>query len=92
VNYGFAYSVGFHPWEDAFTDSPFVETITRLFEREEGTAHPPFGRALDIGTGSGVWGVELAKRGWDMTGDSEGPGAGEHPNGSRGRRDELDLW
>ena len=39
-----------------------------MFEREEGGSDPPFGRALDIGTGSGVWGIELAKRGWDVTG------------------------
>src|SRR6266516_2541615 len=30
--------------------------------------HPPFGRALDVGSGSGVWGVRLAQRGWDVTG------------------------
>ena len=68
MNYRFAYAIGFHPWEDALGDPPFVETITSLFEREEGGSDPPFGRALDIGTGSGVWGIELAKRGWDVTG------------------------
>jgi SAM-dependent methyltransferase len=68
MNYRFAYSVGFHPWEDAATDPPFVEKITSLFVREEQDQDPPFGRALDIGTGSAIWGIELAKRGWTVTG------------------------
>ena len=61
MNYRFAYSIGFHPWEDALEEPPFVETITKLFSREE-VGTPPFGRALDLGTGSGIWAVELAKR------------------------------
>jgi len=68
VNYRFAYSIGFHPWEDAATDPPFVEKASELFAREEATRERPFGRALDIGTGSGIWGIELAKRGWEVTG------------------------
>ena len=68
MNYRFAYSIGFHPWEDAATDPPFVEKITSVFAREEQDRDPPFGRALDIGTGSGIWGIELAKRGWAVTG------------------------
>lgn len=39
-----------------------------LFEREEQGREPPFGPALDVGTGSGIWGIELAKRGWQVTG------------------------
>jgi len=68
MNYRFAYAIGFHPWEDAVTDRPFVEKATQVFEREEHNRKRPFGRALDIGTGSGIWGIELAKRGWDVTG------------------------
>ena len=68
MNYRFAYSIGFHPWEDAASDPPFVEKASQLFDREEQGREMPFGRALDIGTGSGIWGIELAKRGWEVTG------------------------
>lgn len=68
MNYRLAYAIGFHPWEDAATDPPFVEKATRMFDREERGRQPPFGRAVDLGTGSGIWGIELAKRGWQVTG------------------------
>lgn len=65
--YRVAYRVGFHPWEDAAEHPPFVETLSELIERDE-AGEPPYGRALDVGTGSGVWAVELAERGWQVTG------------------------
>jgi SAM-dependent methyltransferase len=68
MNYRFAYSIGFHPWEDAENEPSFVATITELFAREELDREPPYGAALDLGCGSGIWGVELAKRGWQVTG------------------------
>ena len=68
MNYRLAYRIGFHPWEDALDQKSFVSRITELFEREESGRAAPYGRALDIGTGSGIWGLELAKRGWQVTG------------------------
>jgi SAM-dependent methyltransferase len=66
MNWRFAYAIGFHPWED--TDPPFAQKISELVDREEKGRVPPYGLALDLGTGSGIWGIELAKRGWQVTG------------------------
>ncbi|WP_111412214.1 class I SAM-dependent methyltransferase [Billgrantia lactosivorans] len=66
MRWKFAYAIGFHPWED--TDQAFHRTLASLLEREEEGREPPYGRALDVGTGSAIWGIELAKRGWEVTG------------------------
>ncbi len=68
MNYRLAYTIGFHPWEDLADNPRFARTLLELVAREEGGNGPPYGTALDIGTGSAVWGVELAKRGWAVTG------------------------
>lgn len=67
MNYKLAYAVGFHPWEDAEDQPEFAEKISELFAGEE-DGRPPYGPALDVGTGSGIWGIQLAKRGWQVTG------------------------
>ena len=68
MNYRLAYALGIHPWEDLAEHPPFAEKLLELVAREENGSGPPYGPALDIGTGSGVWGVQMAARGWQVTG------------------------
>lgn len=75
MNYTLAYAVGFHPWEDAESCPTFFGRLTELVGDVEHGLAAPFGRALDIGTGSGIWAVALAKRGWQVTGVDNVPKA-----------------
>jgi cyclopropane fatty-acyl-phospholipid synthase-like methyltransferase len=68
MNYRLAYAIGFHPWEDLADHPPFAGKLLELVAREEDRHGPPYGPALDLGTGSAVWGVRLAQRGWQVTG------------------------
>ncbi|HSI79955.1 MAG TPA: class I SAM-dependent methyltransferase [Solirubrobacterales bacterium] len=68
MNYRLAYALGFHPWEELAEHPPFRDALLRLIAAEEDGRGPPYGRALDLGCGSAVWGVELARRGWEVTG------------------------
>ena len=70
MNYDVAYRIGFHPWEDAEHQPRFVARFLDLVAEEEAQARHEgaFGAALDLGTGSGIWAVKLAQRGWRVTG------------------------
>ena len=68
MNYNLAYRIGFHPWEDAEDQPSFTDKFSALLNREESGREPPYGPALDVGTGSGIWGIKLAQRGWQVTG------------------------
>ncbi len=64
VAYQLLYLVGFKPWERGGVD----RDLARFLDLEEQTRTPPYGRALDLGCGTGLQTVELARRGWDAVG------------------------
>jgi SAM-dependent methyltransferase len=66
MNYELAYRFGFHPWEEAESQAKFAERLAALLDATE-SGERSHGAALDLGTGSGVWAVWLAQRGWTVT-------------------------
>ena len=68
VFYRLLYRLGFTPWEEATKHEATTAKVASLFDREQEGREPPYGSALDIGCGGGLWSIELAQRGWDVTG------------------------
>lgn len=65
--YKVVYRLGFTPWERLET-FPAARQALAMIDREQDGRQPPYGPALDIGCGTGVWSVRLAQRGWQVTG------------------------
>lgn len=72
--YRLLYRIGFTPWEQ-MGEAPFAEEVVTLFAREESGREAPYGPALDIGCGSGIWATKLAQRQWQVTGVDNVPRA-----------------
>ena len=64
LGYRLAYRFGLTPWERA--GSGFMPQVEEFLARAE--AEGDHGKALDVGCGTGDHAIELARRGWQVTG------------------------
>lgn len=66
TGYAVAYRLGITPWEKAGPGAD--DAFGALIQREEEGRERPFGRALDLGCGTGAHTRQLEARGWDAMG------------------------
>ncbi|MFC7449148.1 class I SAM-dependent methyltransferase [Rhodococcus daqingensis] len=65
VGYRLAYRLGVTPWE--WAGRSLGAQLTTFLDDQDASAGPP-GKALDAGCGTGGHSLELARRGWQVTG------------------------
>lgn len=68
MNYRLAYAIGFHPREDLAEHPPFAGKLLELVGSRGGRPQAALRSRARPRTGSAIWGVQLAKRGWRVTG------------------------
>ena len=88
TGYAIAYALRLTPWDAAGQSA--AEQFTGLLEREEAERTRPWGRALDLGCGTGAHALELVERGWEVVG-VDAVGAAVHGAQRRARERGLDA-
>jgi SAM-dependent methyltransferase len=66
--YKVLYGMGLTFWENPKAQGRGLEQIAAMFDLEESGRQPPYGSALDLGCGTGRFSIDLARRGWQVTG------------------------
>lgn len=64
--YSLSYRLGLSSWDKTGADAEAA--FMRMLDREELEREAPFGRALDLGCGTGAHTRQLRERGWEATG------------------------
>ena len=88
TGYALAYRLGITPWERAGRGAE--AQFSALLSREEAERTPPYGPALDVGCGAGTHSLQLAQRGWRVTG-IDAVGVAVHRARARAAEDGVDV-